>query len=193
MTAPYRFMGLDLSLIQPGYGWLDLNGLGCQSIKSRGDEEDQHRIYSIRAEVAALRREVRPHLVVIESVFIGINPQGAMRLYGLQEVICQDLWINHIPYVRVNGMHRCIYGTGKARQPKDVVLGDVRAAYGHLVGGPASIHNDDEADALVLVAMAADHYGQPLIPLPESHRRALKAVPWPATLAGIHIPERTPK
>lgn len=34
-------------------------------------------------------------------------------------------------------------------------------------------------DALVLAAMGADHLGQPLTPMPATHRTALNGVQWP--------------
>jgi hypothetical protein len=49
------------------------------------------------------------------------------------------------------------------------------------------VKDDNEADALWLAAMAADHYGCPLVAMPQAHRAALEAVTWPAlpVLAGI--------
>lgn len=39
--------------------------------------------------------------------------------------------------------------------------------------------DNNQADALVLAAMGADHYGTPLVELPKAHREALEKVAWP--------------
>ncbi|GHJ11189.1 hypothetical protein TPA0907_55560 [Micromonospora humidisoli] len=66
------------------------------------------------------------------------------------------------------------YATGKGNASKaDVVLA-VGRRFPWFDGG------EDEADALVLAAMAADHLGHPLTPMPAAHRAALDAVQWPA-------------
>ena len=48
-----------------------------------------------------------------------------------------------------------------------------------LGGSHVDVTNNNEADALVLAAMGADHLGAPLVDLPQTHRAALDAVQWP--------------
>lgn len=48
--------------------------------------------------------------------------------------------------------------------------------YGMPCEGPGRY---DKADATVLAAMGLDWLGHPTVPVPGTHRRALKAVLWP--------------
>ena len=40
-------------------------------------------------------------------------------------------------------------------------------------------HDNNEADAMWLLAMACDHYGIPQTVMPEGHRAALQKIEWP--------------
>jgi hypothetical protein len=69
---------------------------------------------------------------------------------------------------------RAKYATGRGNAGKADVIREVTKRYPWFEGG------EDEADALVLAAMGADHLGQPLAELPATHRIALRGVEWPA-------------
>jgi crossover junction endodeoxyribonuclease RuvC len=92
-------------------------------------------------------------------------------------MITHQLWAWKIPCVVVSPSQLKTYALGKGSgkgTDKDWVLAAVVRRYLEV-----AIAGNDEADALVLAAMAADHYGHPVVTVPETHRRALATVSWP--------------
>jgi crossover junction endodeoxyribonuclease RuvC len=104
-----------------------------------------------------------------------------MELAGLRTVVGQWLWARKTPYALVAPATLKVYATGRGttqgenRVTKQEVRERVTATYGHLV----HIGDDNQADSIALLAMTLDAYGEPLVAVPETHRRALKAVSWP--------------
>lgn len=183
--TPPRVIGIDPSLTCTGVagdGWAD--ALRC---KGRG----HHRIRWLREEIRERTRLA--DLVVIEGAAYGRGGQaGHHELAGLWWILTQDLWERKIPYAVVNPHSRTIYATGSANPAKDypkakrarIAKGMVRDAvatrYGLECDGAGRY---DKADAFILAAMGLHWAGWPLAVVPDTHRRALDAVPWP---------ERTP-
>ncbi|GHE79961.1 hypothetical protein GCM10014715_39140 [Streptomyces spiralis] len=184
--APPLVIGIDPSLTCTGIagdGWAD--ALRC---KGKG----HHRLGWLRQEVAERTRAA--DLVVIEGAAYGQGGQaGHHELAGLWWILTQDLWDQKIPYAVVTPHGRTIYATGSANPAKDypkekrarIAKGMVRDAvaerYGLNCDGPGKY---DRADAMILAAMGLHWAGWPLAVVPDTHRRALDAVPWP---------ERTPR
>lgn len=176
-----KLVGLDLSLTGTGVAWSgDRHGrptLGMRTVRSGRDGHE--RLRDICVEVAAICR-YNPHLVVIEGLFVAHN-NNTLQLAELHGLIKQQLWANGVPYVLVAPQTRAVYATGNGRADKAAVKAAVEQRYGRLCA------TTDEADALVLLCMAADRYGQPIgtplgepAPVPQRCRRALSAVRWPA-------------
>lgn len=100
---------------------------------------------------------------------------------------------NHALHVRgiSRGGHRAdvnpltlkVYATGDGHASK---LSMVLAARGRLGEVAGMVQNDDEADALWLLAMTLDHMGMPLVPMPKRNRDAIKRVDWP-----VHFTQST--
>lgn len=65
------------------------------------------------------------------------------------------------------------YATGKGNAKKPEMLASAIRRLGY------EGHDDNEADALWLRAMALDHYGAPVADVPAVHREALVKVVWP--------------
>ncbi|MEU6424063.1 hypothetical protein [Streptomyces spiralis] len=184
--APPLVIGIDPSLTCTGIagdGWAD--ALRC---KGKG----HHRLGWLRQEVVERTRAA--DLVVIEGAAYGQGGQaGHHELAGLWWILTQDLWERKIPYAVVTPHGRTIYATGSANPAKDypkekrarIAKGMVRDAvaerYGLNCDGPGKY---DRADAMILAAMGLHWAGWPLAVVPDTHRRALDAVPWP---------ERTPR
>lgn len=136
-------------------------------------------VKEIHARIVIWIRTMRPDLAVIEDVFAGrTNPRTGLHLAELHGVIKHQLWLSRVPYVVVNPLHRAIYATGHARADKAAVLAAARTTYGHLLGGPAEIRDDNAADALELLALAADALGQPLADVHPRCRRAVHMQQW---------------
>lgn len=116
--------------------------------------------------------------------FAGMDQLSAMRW-----MIRHDLWKRDIPYAVVPPDQRIRYVTGTT-QPKDpatgkraggtVLKGIVRSAAAELFGVLTEGRwRYDEADALVLYAMARDWLGDPLAVVPAAYREALAGCQWP--------------
>jgi hypothetical protein len=117
----------------------------------------------------------RPDLVVIEGLAFSSNTGKATERAGLAWMVRMNLWARKIPYVLVAPTTRAMYGTGKGNADKETVFIETLKRYGDMF----DIKNNNEADAVLLWAMAHDYYGEPVVTLPETHRRALKSVVWP--------------
>lgn len=117
-------------------------------------------------------------LVVIEGPSYGNQGNGRQSGHheraGLWWLITHHLWRNNIRYVVVTPSQRALYATGKGNASKDTVLQAATRRYADI-----QFDGNNEADALILAAMAADHYGAPLAIVPAIHRAALAKVDWP--------------
>lgn len=112
-------------------------------------------------------------LVVIEQYAFHAKGAHSHEVGELGGVIrlalhdCNQLWVSVIP----SSLKR--YATGKGNAPKAEVL----AAAIRLLEYPG--HDDNEADALWLQAMALDFYGEPVQDMPKTNREALAKIAWP--------------
>jgi hypothetical protein len=190
-VAPPLVIGVDPSLTCTGVagdGWAD--ALRC---KGKG----HHRLRWLREEVAERTRSA--DLVVIEGAAYGRGGQaGHHELAGLWWILAHDMWERKIPYAVVNPHSRTIYATGSANPAKDcpkekrarIAKGMVRDAvaerYGVECEGPGRY---DKADAVILAAMGLHWAGWPLAVVPDTHSRALDAVPWPERTPALQGPD----
>ena len=115
-------------------------------------------------------------VVVIEGPSYGSTTGLQHERAGLWWLVAHQLWKTQIPYFAVTPSQLKKYAAGTGNASKDAVLAAVIRRYGDI---PVSDNN--QADALVLAAMAADYYGCPIATVPQTHRVALKTVKnWPA-------------
>lgn len=113
-------------------------------------------------------------LVIIEAPAYSKSNAGTSMLNGLWWMILNRLDVLGIPYAVAQPTTLKKYATGKGNASKDAVLLAVARRYPHI-----DVTDNNQADALVLAAMGADHHGQPLVELPHAHREALVKVAWP--------------
>lgn len=95
------------------------------------------------------------------------------ELGGVVRLVLHDarkLWVAIVP----TSLKK--YATGKGNAGKAEVCAAAIRRLGY------AGHDDNEADALWLRAMAMDHYGRPVVEMPAANRQSLVKVPWP-TLA----------
>lgn len=176
-----RCVAFDLSLAATGVAWTHEHngepGVGCRTVHTSRTMPgmDHPRIHNVLADVAAAVR-CHPHLAVIEWLpqYTG-KGDASLRLAELHGVVKHWLWTRGVPYVDVKPVHLQMYATGKGRATKVAVREAVTATYGQL----CHVGDDNQADALALLAMAADAYGVPLAAVPADHRRALTSIKWP--------------
>lgn len=189
-TGPaLRVIALDLALAATGIAAThDHDGKPQLNLRTAKPRTDGHaRLHDHTVEVAAAAR-CWPQIAVIEGYSYGSYYGGAhgpgmdtlCELAELHGIVRQWLWYQGIPYALVAPKTRAVYATGNGNAGKRDVLTQARLRYGHLFAdGVATVRDDDQGDALILLAMACDHYGSPLVEVPKTHRRALESVEWP--------------
>jgi crossover junction endodeoxyribonuclease RuvC len=185
-------VGVDLSLTATGIaiyrgtppdGQLELRTI--DGTKTRGFER-------IQAVAGAVWKAVEDPmaLTVFEGYAFGAKGDAVTGLAELRGVCQYAMWCWAALTMTVPPANLKQYATGKGNASKEEVLLAVERRYGHL----ATIGNNNEADALVLVAMALHRYGSPLAQVPKSHEKALSgsarsSLSWPA----YHVDGRAPR
>jgi crossover junction endodeoxyribonuclease RuvC len=166
-----QVLGLDLSLTCTGLAGAGWTAHLKPSAKLRGPE----RLLWIRARLAdEFLNGVT--LAVLEGPSFGsaAGQRGHHERGGLWWLVRCQLLTAGIPTAVVPPAARAKYATGRGNAGKADVIREVTRRFPWFEGG------EDEADALVLAAMGADHLGAPLAPMPAIHRTALAGVDWPA-------------
>ena len=113
------------------------------------------------------------HMVVIEGYSFG-SGHRAHNMGELGGVVRLALFEKGRVLAVVPPSSRAKYATGKGNAPKEQVLAEAirRLKY--------EGHDNNEADAMWLLAMAADQYDAPYrVVVPAGHRVALKSIEWP--------------
>lgn len=181
--ADLCIVALDLSLTSTGIATTHAsNGeprLSCRTVAPRryptATVIDHRRLHdtftSIRTAVAC-----DPDVVVIEWLpqFAG-KGAASLRLAELHGATKHWLWAHGLTYVDVQPQQLKIYATGRGDATKEQVREQVTARYGSRL----HIGTEDEADAVALLALALDSYGEPLADVPAGHRAAVSKVDWP--------------
>jgi crossover junction endodeoxyribonuclease RuvC len=177
---PEQITGLDLSLTSTGFAEIR-HACACGTeVKlatiTPGKRTGHERLEYLFDEIC--NRAFAADLVVIEGPSYGSDYGKAHERAGLWWLIAHCLWRTSTPYAVVTPSQVKKYATGAGAGPKsgkDKVLAAVIRRYADV-----PVDGNDQADALVLAAMAADHYGDPLAQVPAGHKAALAAVNWPA-------------
>jgi crossover junction endodeoxyribonuclease RuvC len=179
-----RIVALDLSLTATGiavtHDQVGEPRLSCRTVTPRKyptpNVIDHQRLHATFGAIAAAVN-CKPDLVVIEWLpqFAG-HGGTALRLAELHGAVKHWLWAHGHPYVDVKPQHLKTYAAGYGNATKQAVREAVTARYGRLL----HIHTEDEADAVTLLAMALDVYGQALVDVPAAHRKAIaQSSLWP--------------
>ncbi len=164
-------VAFDLSLTATGYATRGTFGV-LRPLNLQGVE----RLRWIRDYVLQLSEGMA--VVVLEGYSFG-SGNRAHALGELGGVIRLALYEAKLPTVIIPPSCRAKYATGKGNAPKEQVLAEAirRLRY------PG--HDNNEADAMWLFAMAADHYAQPQrTVVPAAHRATLKSIEWPVLDGG---------
>ena len=121
-------------------------------------------------------QQAKADLVVIEQPAFSRTQGSQHDRSGLWWLILDEL-METTDVAEVTPTARAKYATGKGNAGKDTVLLEVARRFPHV-----PVTDNNQADALVLAAMGADHHGTPLVELPKVHREALDKVAWPLDL-----------
>jgi Holliday junction resolvasome RuvABC endonuclease subunit len=178
MTTPLRVLGLDLSLTSTGIAYLDGDNIHTGILKSANKgpavTDQRKRLQDITAAVWKYVGSVGgpPDLAVIEGPSYGSKGAGTWDRAGLWWMVVDSCIGNYIPVAIAPPACRARYATGKGNADKDLVLAETVRRFDRIL-------RNDEADALILAAMGADHLGRPLVTMPATHRTGLDKVAWP--------------
>lgn len=170
-----QVVGLDPSLTSTGLATVN----GALTIISKPGNDDLLRLRRIVATVLDHCHANFADLVVIEGLSYGSTTGKATDRAGLHWLIRDALDSAHIPVALVTPAARAKYATGKGNAGKDAVLIDVVKRWPMVL-----VANNNEADAVVLLAMGLDYLGDPLAVVPAVNRLAIGQVKWPFIKAG---------
>lgn len=169
--------GLDLSLTSTGVAVLHAdqelgNTITLHRLQPR-KRTGHERLDWILSAVGKLVDEA--DVVAVEGPSYGSTGGSQHERGGLWWLVTHVLlWSCQTPYVTITPSQLKKYATGAGNAGKDTVLAATVRRYQDV-----SIDGNDTADALVLVAMTAGHYGFPLRQMPKLNESALTTVAWP--------------
>ena len=173
-------LGLDLSLastgvaVSRGTGPIITDTLETRGRRGEGYPEREQRIRNVLRLVAgAVPFDV--DLVVIEAPSYGSNTPGTWDRGGVWWATVMGVRDLGHPVALVPPSNRSLYATGKGNASKPTVMASAMRAY-----PTAVIHNDNEADAVVLAAMGQHWIGAPLASVPPRNTTALDGCLWPS-------------
>lgn len=158
---------LDLAYSSTGVAWLDTLGyVGVATVATSPVPEDSRRYGLELAErraviVPRLRGFIAPTTLVVREARIdnldvpGNSALDLAALHASVEDMCQAL---RVPLASVNLQRLKVYGANSGRANKDMMVEAARREFAGLV----TVVNDDEADALWLLALAAELHGLPM-------------------------------
>lgn len=188
MTRLATFAGLDLSLTAAGVAivgvgtddhWFGFTENHGYALKEPTLEDKLTRIDFVRDAVLGSLDSLgfRPDLLAIEEMPYGASGAAVHQLAALWMDVIRGVRDRGIPYILVNVSKLKIYATGQGNKVgKDEVMLAIARRYRDV-----EIHDNNEADAFGLAAMAARLSGRPLEEkLPDTHTRALKDLVLPA-------------
>lgn len=165
-------LGLDLSLTGTGMASVDFE---TGAIRTRTIKTQKRGYDRLDLIVATVTAAARTHdLVGIEGLSYGSKGSSFLDLAGLHHSVRLSLWRAQIPVVVVSPAVRMKYATGKGGRPrtqytpgewKRVVWREAARLF-----PSARLQGDDEADALLVAAVAARVAGVPFDRTPPPER-----------------------
>lgn len=165
-----RILAIDPSLNQTGICWMDGDTF---TIKPLSKASPIDRLRDLRAQFKNMWHGLRINLVVLEDYAYSAKGSSIVQIAewgGVLRLALSDAGYT-VALVSPTALKK--YATGKGNANKALVVSALTNRAGR------QFDTDDEADAWGLWAMASDHYGQPVVKMPEAHRKALLSVAWP--------------
>jgi Holliday junction resolvasome RuvABC endonuclease subunit len=159
--------GVDLSLTATGVALLR-SRWECVKVKTRGSQ----RLREIRDQLLIILNDAGIDFVALEGYSFGSKARGEW-LGELGGVVRVELDEHDIAWTAIPPASVKKYATGRGNATK----ADMRVEL--LKRANLDIRDDNVVDAWWLRAMALDHFGQPVVKMPETHRVALEKVEWP--------------
>jgi Holliday junction resolvasome RuvABC endonuclease subunit len=182
-------VGLDLSYTGTGIARWSGGRLSVRTVRTERPDHDHNgwswprrQLQIVQAIVRQLGQVGDQVLVCKEDRLPSMDVAGnsALDLAGLHAVVDYVLASRQVPIAKVNLMHLKQYATGKGNATKDDMVAAAERTF------PILVANDNEADALWLLAMALHKYGAPLTQVPVARAVKIDRTTWPvfANLGG---------
>jgi crossover junction endodeoxyribonuclease RuvC len=186
VSRPLRALGLDLSLASTGLARthssdgeprLSTDTITTSRTPGHRNGIDHPRLHKIFGPIS-LAAQAGLDVVGVEWLpqYEG-HGDASLRLAELHGLVRHWLWSRGVVCVDIMPTHLQMYATGKGRATKRAVREAVQARYGKPCN--VLIGSEDAADALTVLAMTLDAYGQPLADVPMHHSKAIAATTWP--------------
>lgn len=172
-NPPVYIIALDLSLTATGYASY-LDGKVATGRRTGGTLRGAERLSVLTRRIMDLiccpPCAALPALILIED---GVVRSSAAKALGeLHGCVKRDLFDEKLTPTLIAPASVKKYATGKGNAGKPEMLACAMKRLGY------EGYDEDEVDALWMLAMGMDHLGHPLAGLPVSHRVALEAVDW---------------
>lgn len=168
-----RVVGLDLSLTSTGVATVWEDETQTWTIKSetvKGYDARRVRMESIAERILL---EWTADLIVIEGPALSRNNPGTWDRAGLWWQVYTRLRLRGTPIAVCSPTTLKSWATGSGTADKKLVRSRVESLWG------VKVRNTDEADALCLATMGAQHLGMD-VPSIEWHAYACQCVEWPS-------------
>lgn len=192
-----RVLAVDLSLAATGLAsWERGRPVVCETVNTKPPPNDFHGWGAARRHRTIMDRILRklphrppvkdPAVVIVEDRIVGkVIGASSLDREQLRGVLEYALAARGVPIVRVNPMHLKKYATGKGVASKQEVM----LAAERRLKTVAIIGDDNQADALWLLAMLFHHYGRPFTQVPVVQACVLDKVSWPRDYTLPRSPE----
>lgn len=187
MSTGRTVAGVDSSLTGTGIasslGWCEVVGYVPRPNPLTGKRED-HITKLPHAERLEAMCDIRdrsllmvgrPDLAVMELPAPSRSGGGAHERAWLWWELYQSLTARGVHVALMPNNLRSTYATGKGNASKEVVVDAVARRWTAWPTGG----NNNAADAVALMAAGKDWLGEPITPVPATHRRALDKTIWP--------------
>jgi len=177
-----RVVAIDLSLTGTGLAFAGAGGVTVTTVgekdTSPAAEQFLARVDRLATKIMTAAQLASGDLVVIEGLSLHSKSSSLDRVFASWWLVVKRLIeVTGAAPVVVSPQQRAMYATGKGNSSKDSVLLAVAKRYAEV-----DITNNNEADALVLYAMAWRRLGHPLeAALPQANLAAMTNVAW-----GLH-------
>ncbi len=185
MANTPRVVAIDLSLTGTGLAFPGPGGTVI--VATVGEKDTSPSVEQFFSRVDRLTRKITTttqlcagDTVIIEGLSLHSKSSSLDRIFASWWLVVKQLIaVTGTAPVVVTPQQRAQYATGKGSSSKDAVLLAVAKRYPEV-----DITNNNEADALVLYAMAQRQLGQPLeTSLPLTHLKVMANVAWWETAA----------
>ena len=164
-----RILAIDPSLNGTGLCYPDGKTANAPKTALKGPL----RLWKLRQDLRDTLDSARPDLVVLEDYSYGSKGRSVFQIAEWGGVLRLTLHEMGFPVAFVPPTSLKAWATGKGNANKATMVSEITKRSGQ------TFATDDQADAWGLWAMASQHYGQPVVKMPQEREKALAKIQWP--------------